>query len=545
MSARDDVSDESFEGLIELLADDLAECSNEDVMAEVERDGDDPHEMAASVREIFNDAVELSQTLPRAAQAPDTSDARETVRSYAVRSVRAIDPTDEGRRMTDDRHAAAGQDTKVRTETGSPKDRKRRSGGSGLRRGKLSVADSNEWLDVIEIGRGLKEISELRYRAELTLSDLEAVPREEYQDATTAYFSTPVEIFSSDNEEATHLPRWLLRICPFFSIWPKPLELRIEEYDARRYGNTDADVRNSLQKLIEIFSANLWANIKRKRWIQLWWVLVQGIVSALTVYFLPLAPSALAGLGCIALYAILTVGIIKIFHINTRNQFKYHYAPALKNSCDAVSRAISDRMRTLSVIVEQQARIVDGLRAKGEAAPAGSSNDDDKRYWEGHAFQGVQMMIWLPIRVLGLETCLRNKFETARKIYAKRDARGFFLTWLIFFCSATPAVYFLIDYAGRFFRAAGSALQPLDFGVPGLLLMQLAIIVTFLVVAFVLSRRSYYNLDWNSGKDTLKEHFDTSTWATFANSGFDRRLAVRVQLAMDYIYFLNNQPRIR
>ena len=58
--------------------------------------------------------------------------------------------------------------------------------------------------------------------------------------------------------------------------------------------------------------------------------------------------------------------MLAIFRWVNQDHFDSHYTTAIKNTVREVSRCISDRMRTLSVVLEQYTGFVDGLLRTGE-----------------------------------------------------------------------------------------------------------------------------------------------------------------------------------
>jgi hypothetical protein len=384
---------------------------------------------------------------------------------------------------------------------------------------------STDWATVAPSGYGLLQIASVNIDPEVTYADLEQADRKAQLASVNTYFTTPVDIFSSFRtaEEATG---WRPRMFDFFYLWPVPLERRLMAYDQRRFGDTDADMRSLIDTAISVYEYNVFQYMLVKRSLQLLALALLAVITGLALFgarallaggvWMHLAP--LAGLAAVA-------AVTGIYAGWNGTIYKRYYVHAVEHSVNRVSRPIADRMTSIGKCIEEYASHIDRSLTGGEHGHAPRSVPD-RELNGGESFMRAQMLLWLPIRVLGIEWALRNRMEAAEKRHAIYAGTGFLLTLALLgaFLIVQAGMALLASLAPH--PAPANALDWTSWGLIGLL--------GFCATAagLYVSQRSYYNPAWNPAKHIMEQYFDTAKWSTFSKLEMDVRLAARVQRAM-------------
>ncbi|MFZ5670514.1 MAG: hypothetical protein ACOY4K_13560 [Pseudomonadota bacterium] len=410
-----------------------------------------------------------------------------------------------------------------------------------VRRRPWGKVDSTRWAEVIRTDFGLLQVGKVSVKSEVTYAELEQISREEQQRAVDTYFTTPLGIFSS--YQTSTAPRgWREHVFDFLYLWPEPLEKRLIVHDTKRFGRTDEDIRSLVDTSVSVFEHNVFRYMVLKRTLQAFALAAVLAVSAAAIawpeakdsasgYNWPLLASA-AGLP--ALWV-----IVRLYVAANTMLYDQYYRHAVKYTVDHVSRPIRERMMSIRNCIEEYASHIDRLLGGGEEMH-NAARARDRELKDGHAFLRTQMLLWLPVRTLGIEWSIRNRMETAEKNHAIFAGVGFLLAGLILlgFLAAQGAVLALLlqnkaqaSDGMAFLRAVSDPVFA----------MRLVLAVLAIAATVYVSFLSYYKTAWNPAKHLLEEYFDTTEWMTFSKLEMDVRLAARVQRAMIEIEELNRK----
>ncbi len=403
---------------------------------------------------------------------------------------------------------------------------------------KRLTVQSSEWVVVDRHNSGFYEISEVNFKPTVSMEDLEVELRGTRQGSIEKYFTTPVDIFVS-SVTSRRFPRWLVWLFPFLRLWPPPLEQRLAKYDAERFGEIEKPFRELIDKTVEVFLCNMLKNSIEKRRRQFFAILVNAVLSVAAVDWLFVRyPTPLSWvLAPVGIVLLSWQVVLRVYKKKSGERFDL-YQYALRSSVDNASRPIMERMYSLGGSIEQYVSRIDGLRTEGEkVSDLDKKQDPDLK--DGQAFLWMQMMLWLGIRDLGLETHLRNKMETAEKIQTIYDAFGYVMATFVFLCALVPESVFAYGY---FMEALSLSPHLHDVrALMGLLpvISKFMIMVAAILFAARISRLSYIN--WSSTRHILEKYFQTEKWTTFSKLNLDVRLAARVQKAVAEIKVLKDK----
>lgn len=397
------------------------------------------------------------------------------------------------------------------------------------RRARRSGVESTPWAEVLPTHWGLLQVGKVNVKSEVTYTELEQVSRDEQQRAVDTYFTTPLGIFSS-YQTSTAPQGWREHVFDFLYLWPEPLERRLIVHDTRRFGATDADIRSLVDTSISVFEHNVFRYMLLKRALQ---VGALATLLAMTVAAI-FAPAGGQDRFQWPLFgpALAIVGIwvaARIYIFLNGMLYEQYYQHAIKYTVDHVSRPIRERMMSIRNCIEEYASHIDRLLSGGEAMHD-AARVRDRELNTGHAFLRTQMLLWLPVRTLGIEWAIRNRMETAEKKHAIFAGIGFVFASLILL--AFLAVFGVVLWL-TLHRPGPVTLEVLG--------ARLALIAFAIVATGWISFLSYYKAAWNPAKHLLEEYFDTTEWMTFSKLEMDVRLAARVQRAMIEIEELNRK----
>lgn len=422
-----------------------------------------------------------------------------------------------------------------------------------LPRGKPVPSASDQWVDIEALDRDIWQIGTIKLKTAVRLDDLENIPRQDLQKAIRACFTAPIDIFIDEPPISEWFPpikRWLHRTLSL-ELVPPALDNKLLQEDTQRLGQTDADVRSLIDKLVLVFVHNLTACTKQKRAIQqnagLGYAGIAIAASLIGALLLQSASPLLFVLIWVALVGSHAAAQFPLQHwFCKRNTDIYtqQYIVALQTSTHKVSRCIGGRMTSLSKCFEEYVRKIDDLLAVGEHVENDESERDDGSYKNGQAFLRQQLLMWIPERVACLERYIRIKMHEAEFEYAKADFHGFLRTKSIFLqtlclCALIAAggiaVLFFGISADTNFIAKFMALSA------GMLIMS-AISGIF---ALKIAKQSYRDPAWNPPRKILRDFLEVDQWEVSRKFNTYIRIPARLQKAMNAIAHMEDNRSIR
>jgi|GEM_PF-2792275 hypothetical protein len=407
---------------------------------------------------------------------------------------------------------------------------------------------SNDYVRIENVGYDIWQIDEILFKAKISQSDIENIPREVRQAEVRRCFTTPIEIFPKDTPEQDTflpLPHWFRKCTLTLGLFPPPLEARLIDVANEKFDNTDADIRRLIEKSAEIFKHNLTVYIELKRKWQSRFIIGFECATALSFVIFCIATiariegrfemsiitSVLA--TAIAVGSLLCYGSVKDnFETQNKLLFDKYYILALQNTANKLSNCIGNRMSSLRQRFEEYVRRIDDLRASGEKVKTEEETSDDGSYKTGQVFLWTQMLMWLPERIAGIEEHLRNIMQCIAYTHAAADLTGFRHAKKIFFYSLPLPFFILAATLGM----AGCGLFHLHETVSVFVLLawcaELMLVGLTICFAVQISRLSYYNPDWNTPPQVFKDCLDTSQWDVSAKFNIYVRIPARVQKAI-------------
>jgi len=416
---------------------------------------------------------------------------------------------------------------------------------------------------------------------DISIEDLESIPRETRREDMDLYFRAKIEVFEADQAQSdSSWVLWTVRLAAFAAplvvaafvvlgawwlggtdvgiagavvlvlsglwaaslywknelipanLWPGFFEQRLLQFTERRFGEAGRDMRQLISRLIHVFLDNLRTFIRRKRLLQAGATF--GVtVPAFVLLWLPDAwlpsdnvPLALfaAGVG----FLVFTAADWWFGYVN--GHLHEHYSTALEHSARDVSIKITQRMKSLSQIITQYITKLQEIQQKGEKVPgaAGAAqleNMRDEQLQDGSGFFYIQTILFLAKNNEHLELFLWDEVHRSRREHMMLDARGFALTLSVLLFFAGIQAFALVLSANEI-MVDGEGLRGWFAG---------ALAMAGLVMSWVFAERSYASPAWTSGADILEKRFDSADWDTYAKLKIDVKLAARFQRAIYWI----------